>query len=152
MPVAWAFNSFTSVCGQYSVYMDRAQTVPLGRHSGSRGHPWKSRPTRGTPSRESFYLPLSRRASAVLDQPGAGAFKCFRGNQHLPQPPDLTKRHLLPSKEEIADRTQGRLGWIWGLEVVIVRTMSPSSCGYSCSSGPIWLSVSWVTCAALSGD
>lgn len=88
-------NSFTSVCGQYSGYMDRVQSVLLGRHSGSRGHPWKSRPTRGTFSRESSYLPLSRRASAVLDQPGAGAFKCFRGNQFLPQPPDLTKRHLL---------------------------------------------------------
>lgn len=145
-------NSFTSAGGQYSGFMDLVQTVSLGRHSGSCEHPWKGRPTRKTPSRESSYLSLSRRASADLGQPGAGAFKCFRGNQLLPQAQTLPRGTCCSSKEEIAERTQGRLGWIWGLKVVSVRTMSPSSCGYICSSGPIWLSVSWVTCAALSGD
>lgn len=58
-------NSFTSAHGQYSGCMDLVYTVPLGRHSGSHGHPWKGRPTRGTPS-ESSYLPLPGRASADL--------------------------------------------------------------------------------------
>lgn len=93
--LGWGLNSFTSARGQHSRPWTSCRLHHWGRHPGSHGHPWKGRPARGTPSRESSHLPLPRRASADLGQPGAGAFKCFRGNQLLSQPPDLTKTHWL---------------------------------------------------------
>jgi hypothetical protein len=114
----------------------------LGRAGQPERHPLENLPTSHCQGE-----PLQ--TSASLEQVPLNASVA---TSSFPNAQTLPRGTCYSSKEEIADRTQGRLGWIWGPKVVSVRTMSPSSCGSSCSSGPIWLSVSWVTCAALSGD
>lgn len=118
-----------------------AMGIP-GRAGQPEGHPLENLPTSRCQGE-----PLQTLAS--LEQVPLNASVATNS---FPNPQTLPRHTGYSSQEEIADRTQGHLGWMWGLEVVSRRTMSPSSCGCSCSSGPTWLSVSWVICAALSGD
>lgn len=153
MPVAWAWALTPSplsvgstlgtwtLCGLFHWGDILGAAGILGRAGQPEGHPLENLPTSHCQGE-----PLQPLAS--LEQVSLNASVATNS---FPKP-QTSPRGTSYSSKEIADRTQGRLGWIWGLEVVMVRTMSPSSCGYSCSSGPTWLSVSWVTCAALSGD